>query len=106
MEITEDRLEFADDLALERNVHPENAVGRWVLRTHRDFEELAIEARGPRGEAARALEAGRHSEKVSESADYRFTSFWESWRSIICEMRCMTFILLDHFRAVLSRARV
>ena len=45
MEITEDRFEFAHDLAFEGNVHPENAVGRGMLRAHRDFQQLAVETR-------------------------------------------------------------
>ena len=34
MEITEDRFELAHDLAFECNVHPENAMGRGMLRPH------------------------------------------------------------------------
>src|SRR5205823_14717079 len=45
MEITEDRFELAHDLALERNVHPENAMRRRMLRSQRYFEQLAIEPR-------------------------------------------------------------
>ncbi len=45
MQITEDRLELANDLALERDVHSKDAVGRRMLRSHRHFEQLAIESR-------------------------------------------------------------
>ena len=51
MEITEDRLELAHDLAVERDVHPEDAVGRRMLRAHRDFEQFAVEARSHPGGA-------------------------------------------------------
>jgi hypothetical protein len=34
MQITEYRLEFANDLAVKRYVHPEHAMSRWMLRPH------------------------------------------------------------------------
>ena len=45
VQITEDRLELPHDFAFERDVHPEHAVGRWMLRPHRHFEQLAFQSR-------------------------------------------------------------
>src|SRR5947209_5115990 len=45
VEITEYRLELAHDLALKRDIHSKHAVGRWMLRAHRHFEQLTIESR-------------------------------------------------------------
>src|SRR5207245_1563675 len=45
VQVTKDRLEFAHDLAFERDVHPKNTVRRWMLRPHRHFEQFAIESR-------------------------------------------------------------
>ena len=38
MQISEDRLELAHDLAFQRDVHTENAVRGRMLRPHRNFE--------------------------------------------------------------------
>ena len=45
MQITEDRFEFTNHLAIERDVHPKHAVSGWMLRPHRDFEQFAFEPR-------------------------------------------------------------
>src|SRR4029453_19320602 len=45
MQISEDRLKLAHDLAFKRNVHSENAVSRRMLRSHRHFEQLTLEPR-------------------------------------------------------------
>src|SRR5436190_3785369 len=45
MQIAEDRLELAHDLAFEGDVHAKYAVGRWMLRSHRHFEQLAVQSR-------------------------------------------------------------
>ena len=50
MEITENRFELAHDFAVERDVHAKDAVGRWMLRPHRHFEQFAFE---PGAHAAR-----------------------------------------------------
>ena len=44
VEVAEDGLELDDDFAVEDDVHAEDAVGRGVLRAHRDFEELLFAA--------------------------------------------------------------
>ena len=44
MQISEDWLELAHDLAFERDVHPEYAVRGGMLRPHRDFKKLALES--------------------------------------------------------------
>src|SRR5204862_5286100 len=45
MQVTEDRFELTNDLALERHIHPKHAVRGWMLRSHRDFEQFALEPR-------------------------------------------------------------
>src|SRR5215510_1142991 len=45
MQIPENWFELANDLAVERDVHPEYSVSGWMLRSHRDFEQLALKAR-------------------------------------------------------------
>src|SRR5262249_55594562 len=45
MQIAENWFEFADDLAFECHVHSKNAMGRRMLRPHRNLEELAVQAR-------------------------------------------------------------
>src|SRR4029077_14289856 len=45
MQVAKDGLELANDLAVERNVHAKDAVGRRMLRPHRDFEQFAFESR-------------------------------------------------------------
>jgi hypothetical protein len=62
MEVTKDRLELAHDLAFERDVHPKNAVGGWMLRAHRDFHQLAVKARSHRARRPllEFLESSRH----------------------------------------------
>jgi hypothetical protein len=42
MQITEDWFELANDLALERHVHPKHAMRRGMLWSHRDFEQFAF----------------------------------------------------------------
>jgi hypothetical protein len=49
MQVTEDRLEFAHHFAVERDVHPENAVGGGMLRPHRDLHLVALHPRAHRG---------------------------------------------------------
>jgi hypothetical protein len=48
MEIAENRFEFPHHFAIERDVHPKNAVGGWVLRAHRDFHQIAFDPRSHR----------------------------------------------------------
>ena len=36
---------YLDDLAFEGDVHAKYAVGRWMLRSHRHFEQLAVQSR-------------------------------------------------------------
>ena len=48
MQITENRFELANDLAVERHIHPKHAVRGWMLRSHRDFEQFAVESRSHR----------------------------------------------------------
>src|SRR4029450_12373035 len=48
MQITEDRFELTNDLAIERHIHPKHAVRGWMLRSHRNFEQFALEARSHR----------------------------------------------------------
>ena len=38
VQITKDRFELANDLAIERHIHPKHAVRGWMLRSHRNFE--------------------------------------------------------------------
>ena len=45
MQIAEDGLELPHDLAFERDVHPEDAVCRRMLRPHRDFEQFSFKPR-------------------------------------------------------------
>ena len=45
MQITEDRFELANDLAVERDIHSKHAVRGWMLRSHRHFEQFAIQSR-------------------------------------------------------------
>ncbi len=44
VQVAEDRLQFDDLFAIERDVHAEDAVSGWVLRAHRDFEQLRFAA--------------------------------------------------------------
>ena len=64
MEITENGLEFAHDLAVESNVHAKDAVGGGVLGAHRHFEQLAFEAgaHGSRWRQFEFLKSGGHIE--------------------------------------------
>src|SRR4030095_6769323 len=48
MQITEDRFELTNNLAIERHIHPKHAMRGWVLRSHRDFEQFAREPRSHR----------------------------------------------------------
>src|SRR6267143_4027849 len=43
MQVSEDRLELADDLAVERDVHPKHAMRGRMLRPHRNLHKLALE---------------------------------------------------------------
>src|SRR5512140_1544742 len=45
MQITEDRFELTNDLAIERHIHPKHAMRGWMLRSHRDFEQFALKPR-------------------------------------------------------------
>ena len=45
MQVAEDRLEAYDTLAVERQVHAEDAVRRRVVRPHGDFKQLAFAVR-------------------------------------------------------------
>ena len=45
MQVTEDRFEFAHHFAIERDVHPEDAMGGGMLRPHRNFHQVAFDPR-------------------------------------------------------------
>src|ERR1044071_2297613 len=83
MEIAEDWLELAHHFAIERHVHPKNAVGRWMLRSHRDLHEVSLH---PRSHSRwwrffEFVKAGGHFRKIrsTDFADlHRF--FWECCR--------------------------
>src|SRR5205814_6685606 len=45
MQITEDRFELTNDLAFKGHIHPKHAMRRWMLRSHRDFEQFAFKPR-------------------------------------------------------------
>ena len=61
VEVAEDRLEFHDPLAVERDDHAEHAVRGRVVRPHRDLEQVTVEfiVHRPDVRAARLRQEGR-----------------------------------------------
>ena len=67
MQIAEDRLEPAHDFAFQRDVHAKHAMSRWMLRPHRDFEQLALESRAHR--RRRSLDRFQRLDRCVHSID-------------------------------------